>query len=503
MFKNYIKIAFRNLQKNKTFSFINILGFAFAISICLGITAYLLHEYSFDTYHKNANRIYRLIDTQDNSSSIDYRVKDILVNNYPEIEKGCLFQLLARPVAVTVNNQGKYIENILSADNAFFEIFTIPLLRSNREKPLSGLNSVILTESTAKQLFGEENPMGKEIKFENRIPLTVTGIIKDFPDNSSIQANMIVNAVNDAFKFSFHCERYDDPNTHRWPFRIYFLLNEKANDEVLTEKINSHRVLYPYEERVSFLSLHDLYLHDNTHGSRTKQGNAGLLNLLLSIGLIILVLAIINYINLTAAQQHRRYKEIGIKKSMGVTRRDILIQFLTESVLVSCISFIIGILFLTQCIPIYRSIFYNTFTIYHLTQYIFLIIPSVILLGIVSGFSTAYLFSSIHPVQALKGELFTRNSSFSWRNGLIIFQFTVAIALIFCIIVIHQQIYYVKHKNPGFDKEQLLKLDLPNIHQADKDNAFLLMNRYRQFHGIKSISMTSGIPGHINRQYAW
>ncbi|MFX0202264.1 MAG: ABC transporter permease [Candidatus Hodarchaeota archaeon] len=499
MFKNYLKIAIRNLQKNKAFSLINILGFAFGISICLGIAAYLLHEYSFDQYHANSERIYRLIDAQHNSSTIDYRVKDILAANYPEIENACLFLLVPVPTAVTVHNRGAYVDNLTSADNAFFKIFTIPFISGNNEKPLPDLNSVVLTESAAKKLFGDEDPMGQEIELRHRFPLTVTGIIQDFPANSSIQPQMIVNAENDDFKFSFSCERGDDESTYRWPFKIYLLLNENADKEALIEKINMHEeLLRPYEEKIGLLSLMDMYLYDSTHGSSTKRGNPGLLKLLLSIGLTILILAVINYVNLTAAQHNKRYKEIGVKKSIGANKRDILAQFLTESVMVSFVSFLIAIVFLLESVPIYRSIFYDTFHVYHLLNYWYVIIPAVIMLGIVSGCGSAYFFSSIHPIKALKGEVFIQRGRFAWRNGLTVFQFIVSIALIFCIMVMQKQIHYVKHNHPGFDEEQLLKLDLPQIQEVDKNDAFLLLDQFRQYPGIKSVSMTNGVPGWIN-----
>ena len=499
MFKNYLKIAFRNLQKNKAFSLINIIGFGFGISICLGIAAYLLHEYSFDRYHANSDRICRLIDAQNNASTIDYRVKDILKANYPEIEQACLVQLLSNPQAVTVHNQGIYLDNLLSADNAFFEMFTIPIIRGNRENPLSDLNSVVLTESAAKKLFGNEDPMGQEIELQHRFPLTVTGIIQDFPDNSSIQAEMVVNAENDNFKFHFSCEDYNDKSSHRWLFEIYLLLHHGADKSALVEKINQHaELLNPYEEKLALLALPDIYLHDTTSGSAARHGNPGLLTLLFSIGLTILILAVINYINLTAAQQNKRYREIGVKKSIGADRRDILIQFLTESIVVALLSFLVAIVFLLQSIPIYRSIFYQTFHIRQLLDYGYLILPAVILLGMVSGLGSATLFASLHPIRALKGEIFSARHRFSWRNGLTVFQFVVSIALIFCILVMQKQIRYVKYTNPGFDQEQLLKLDMPQIQMTDKNDALLLVDQFRQYPGIKNVSMSNGVPGWIN-----
>ncbi len=221
MFKNNLKIAFRTIQKNRVFSLINILGFAFSISICLVIVSFLLHEYRYDQYHENSKNIYRLIDTGDNSSLIDYRVKPQLMENFPEVENVCLFQLVPIPLQINTDQQGHYIKDILSVDNAFFEMFSIPFITGNSEKPFNDLHSAVLTQSAAHQLFGDENPMGKEILFKKRVPLTITGVIEDFPNNSSMAANVLVNAENDNFKFYFSCEGSDDKSTYRYPFSIY------------------------------------------------------------------------------------------------------------------------------------------------------------------------------------------------------------------------------------------------------------------------------------------
>ncbi|UCD38057.1 MAG: ABC transporter permease [Fidelibacterota bacterium] len=499
MFKNYMITAIRNLWRNKTYSFINIAGFAFGISICLGISAYLVHEYSFDRYHTNSGRIYRLIDAQYNSSSIDYRVKDIIKTNYPEVENACLFQLLPLSIAVTIDNKGHYIENLASVDNAFFEMFTVPFMQKNAEEPFPNLNSVVITESAARQLFGDKDPLGEEIVLRNQFPVTVTGVIRDFPDNSSIQASMIVNAENDDFKFSLWIENSTDLSTYRWPFRIYLLLNENANTASLVEKINGRpNLLRPYEEKIDLLSLVDIYLRDRTVGSMTERGNPDLLILLMSIGLAILILAVINYVNLTSAQQNKRYKEIGVKRAVGAGTGDIFRQFLIESILVTFAAFLIAVVILSYSIPIYRSIFFDGLNTNQLLEFWYVIIPVVIVLGMISGLGSAFAFASISPTQALKGENAAGRHRFSWRNGLTVFQFTVSVVLIVCVIAMQRQIRYVKYNDPGFDEELLLKVDAPQIQAADRNAAYLLLDRLRQYPGITSVSITNGVPGYIN-----
>ncbi|MDF1551059.1 MAG: ABC transporter permease, partial [Bacteroidales bacterium] len=385
MFTYYLKSAFRNLWKNKKFSVINISGFAFGISICLAIALFLIKEYSYDRYHENAAQIVRLINTEDNTSSIDYRAKDILLQNYPEIENGCLVQILNRPVPVQVNEQATYLDNIMSVDNDFFKVFTVPFITGNQEKPFSTLTSAIITQSTAKSFFGTGNPLGKEIIYQNRIPLTINGVIEDFPENSSISAAIIVNAENENFKFSRWIGNSDDLSTYRWPFRIYLQLNKNASPENLISKINSNtQILSPYLNNADFLPLKEMYLFDSTIGNASKRGNIGLMRLLGVIAIIILTLAIINYINLTIAQQNRRNKDTGVKKAIGAFRQHILLHFIIESILVSGFAFILAIIFLSILLPFYHSLFDTTinFDLLFKFPYILVLMFSIIIIGI-------------------------------------------------------------------------------------------------------------------------
>ncbi|MBN2030327.1 ABC transporter permease [bacterium] len=501
MFKNYLKTAIRHLRKDRIFTAINIFGFAFSISVCLAIVSYLLHEYSYDRYHENGARIYRLIDSQENSSAIDYRVKQQIVDNFPEVENVCLYQLVPLSIQINRGERGYYIENILSTDNAFFEMFSVPFIHGNPEKPFDNLHSVVITESAARELFGDEDPMGKEIVYRKRFPLTVTGVIENFPNNSSMAANVLVNDENDAFKFSFSCADYRDVSSHRYPFRIYMQLNDQVDGQAFTAKLQKYgEVMFPYVNKADLLPLKDIYLHDPTRGSNTLRGNPGLLALLMGIAMIILTLAVINYINLSASQQGKRGKEIGVKKTIGASRSNLIIQFLAESVLISFMSFVIALIIFRLGMPFYNVLFGKAIN-YNILFQVFsisLIVLSVVLLGTISGIGTALVFSSIQPVSALKGDILKQGSRSIVKNGLSVFQFTISIVLIFCTIIIQKQIGFVKHNHPGFHEDHLLRIDLPGITDDDRNNALLMLDRFRQYPGITGVSLTNGIPGYIN-----
>ena len=496
----YFKTAIKSLRNNKKFSVINIAGFAFGLSICLAIALFLSKEYSYNRFYKNADQIVRLIDTKNNSSSIDYRVKDILLSKYPEIENACLVHYNGSETEVNSGEKGFYLKDIMSVDNSFFDVFSIPFVSGKSSKPFLNINSAVVTESTAKILFGTENPLGKELFVDGNTPITITAVIQDFPENSSISAALLVNAENDNFKFSFSCGDYKDKSSHRWPFQIYLQLHKNANPDQLLAKIKEHiSWLNPYQEQAGFLKLKDIYLQDTTSGSEIKQGNAKLLRLLTIIAFIILALAVINYINLTIAQQNKRNKDTGIKKTIGANRTNILLNFLFESILVTFLAFILGIFLVWIGLPIYQAVFdtsLNLNILFHFPYFLSLL-GSILLIGLLSGCGPAIVLSGISPINILSGSAIGSGKRNFLRNSLTVFQFATSIVLIFCVTIVERQIQYVKHRNAGFDKEQLLQLDLPEIQKNDQKKALVLFDEFRKSPDIRNLSLTNSVPGKI------
>jgi putative ABC transport system permease protein len=496
----YLKAALRNLQYNKKFSVINIAGFAFAISVCLAIYLFLAKEHSYDLYHKNSENIVRLTDTKNNISLIDYRVKDILLRNYPEFKDACIVLRVNHPVAVRIDDKGFYLDDIMSVDNKFFEVFSVPFTAGRSTLPFENINSAVLTESIAGILFGNENPLGKDLLIWGNVPVTVTGIIKDFPENSSISAGILVNAENEKFKFTSWIGDSRDLNTYQWPFQIYCQLNKNIDIDQLLAKINSNiQLLKPYNERIGFLKLKDIYLHDPASGSSTKQGNAGLLKLLTGIAFIILILSVINYINLTVAQQYKRSKDAGVKKTVGASRINILSHFLLESVLVTFIAFILGFILVWLLLPFYQSLFNTHLDLSLLLRFpwIIILVGIILAVGLISGSGPALVFSGVSPVRVITGSVIMPGKKKYLRNSLIVFQFTISIILIFCVLIVQRQIKYVKHKDAGFEKEHLLRLDLPEIRSEDAQKTLVLLEELRKSPFFRSVSVTSGAPGEI------
>ena len=497
MLKNYFKVGLRNLLRHKTFSLINILGFSFAISVCLLIVLFLIKEYSYDSYNTNADCIYKLIDVGDNSSSIDYRVTPLILNNYPEVTNACVAFIVPMKIGTSYKNNAYDIDNIMSVDHAFFKMFSARFIYGSPAMPLPNPNSVVLTESSAHKLFGDENPIGKEIVMWHQFPLTVTGVITDFPDNSSINANIIVNMENNKFKFSFSCANGKDSSSYRYLFNVYLQLREKSTADQLVKKINSHpESVQPYVQKAGLLALTDTYLYDTSTGSTTKKGNPALLSLFTGVALVVFLLAVINYINLSIAQQNKRNKETGIRKSIGAGRKEIVMLFLTESVLVTCVAFVVALVITEIALPFFNSIVDSHLSVRPLIQFpgIFILFLSVILIGITSGIIPAVLFSSFNPVRLLSGKMIISGRKNFLTDALIVFQFTISISLIFCIIVIQRQINFVKHDNLGFNKEQLLRINPP----VESAKAAVLMNKLREYPAITSLCASNGVPGEIH-----
>jgi len=398
----YLKIALRNIRTNKTISIINIAGFAFAISICLSISLFLAKEYSYDRYHKNADQIVRLINTIYKSSLVDYRVKNILSENYTEIENSCLLLRSSQPVEIQYGDKGFYLDDILSVDKNYFEIFSVPVVSGQQSAIFNNINSALITERTAKIIFGKEEPLGKELLVWGTVPVTITGILKDFPDNSSITASILVNAENEQFKFNKWIGDSRDLSTYQWPFQLYLLLKKNVNPDDLAAKINKNiDQLKPYAEQIGFIKLKDIYLHDTTTGSDTKQGNASLLKLMGVIAIIILILAVINYINLTVAQQNKSNKDTGLKKAIGADRGTIIIQYLSESIIVIFLAFVLGIFLEWLLMPFFQIIFSTSTDIKTLFRFpYYLILPGTILIiGTISGSWPAIILSGISPLK--------------------------------------------------------------------------------------------------------
>jgi len=503
MLKNYLIIAIRNILRHKAFSLINIFGLGCAIAIVILIGQYLHYEFSYDRYLENIDRIYQLIDYADESFDVDYRIKERILQEVPGVEEACLYNQYS--VELNYQEDAFVFDHMLIVDPAYFRLFDVPFIVGDASQALSDINSVVLTESAARRIFPNGDPLGKPITLDHQVDMVVTGIVEDFPENSSFQADLFVsyeNTPRHRLRYGMNCLTYDgvDDSQCRYPFRIFLDIYPGADVDEVEGQIAA---LYSgddfrFPNTLSLTPFKDSYLHNRYSASRLSHGNMGLLRLLSYVALLVLALAVGNYINLTMAGYTYRYKEIGVKKSIGVGRRPLILQFLGESSLITVLAALAGISFAELFLP-----YFNRFIGKELHLQIFsdlglfsIFILFILLLGVVAGLYPSLALSRISPVQLIQSKTVMGKSRAVTRNILIIFQFTATTALVIGLLLIIRQIDYVKHSDLGFDSEQLVNISLH--HRISQEVGLPLINRLSQSPNLESMSLTGMIPGAVN-----
>jgi putative ABC transport system permease protein len=496
MIRKNLKIAIRDLRRNRLFSLLGIVGFSAGFSICLIIGLFVYKELTIDTYHKNYDRIYRLIDTETKNASIDYRLNETLKNNFPAIEKTC--PIFINPnfnVAVYTDTSSVYIEGIMATDNSVFNMLNIHVIKSISNKPFADKNSSILTESEAYKIFGDKDPLGKKLKVDSYIETVVSAVISDFPPGSSISAPVLLNSENPDFRLNSNFANGEIFNTTNH----YILLREGESKTPLEKTINESADTYHKTvSKITLQPLKDIYFNTEIIDGN-KHGNYSLVKIISIIGIMILLLSIINYINYILSLQFKRIKEIGIKKVNGATNWNIVSQYLSDVFIWVLIAFIISLITIQFSLPYFNQLFQETLKIQTLSHPIF-IISILISLGTVvllSSIPLAILLSKFNYQNFLNNSVFKTKSKF--RTSLLpIFQLSISILLIIGVLVIQKQIFYAKHKDLGFNKNQLLNINVP--YKALDANSFkieLLKNP-----SIKKVSLSSGTIGNISMKYA-
>ena len=488
------KLIFRNLWKDKTTSAINIIGFAFSISICLIIAVYVLHETSYNKFHKNYDKIYRVINSEKDQAQVDYTIKDEILKKIPEVENYCHLLLREGNAPIQFKKQIVDVKYTASVDNNFFEIFSFPILYGNPEAPFDDNNNALaISESLSQKLFGNKNPIGEKVFVFNQKEYTVSAVFKDFPERSSINADIIRNETNEVSKNSeSHCEN----GKCEYKRNIFLTIDNKADIDIVTEKVNAQLALEDkFLKKVRLQPFKDIYLHNNTRNNALKQGNLKLIKLLSAIALITLLLASINYINLSIAQYKKRIKEVGLRKTVGASQRTLVKSFLAESVIVTVISIILACIITSFGLPFFSSIFNQHINLSELIKPEYFIVMGlfILLLGLINGFFPATIITSFNPIHLFQKRLWKIGDNYALKNVLTTFQFTVSVVLIICVITIFKQLSFVKHVDLGFKDSYLLELTTYRVTNLDVLKEELIQSPY-----IISAGYSSGIPGEIN-----
>jgi putative ABC transport system permease protein len=487
-------------MKSKVFSFINILGLTIGITVCMMIFLFIRNEFSFDNFHKQGDHIYRVM-REFNNEGKESRVSYLsgpyapaLLNDF----KGEILKAVrVNPTdnLITIGDQSFHEKKIIDVDSNFFQLFTFPLLKGNALTALSDPNSVVLTETTAIKYFGNiNNAMGKVITIDKYLPLKITGIAKDVPSNSHLDFDLIIPLAN--YKNSGNMTTWINNGLY-----TYVLLDphikpaqiEKQFPQFMEKYMGSDMKKYGFKFSLSLTPLKDIYFENNTFDG-VKHGDKAVVYIFLSIAILILLIACINFMNLSTIRAAERSKEVGLRKVLGALRNNLVGQFIGESVLFTSISCILSVGLLSMAMPWYNQLLGYSLTVsWHTWPLYLFLISIIILVGFLAGSYPAFFLSSFSPVQALKGRLRLGKGGSAFRQVLVVIQFSISVFLIVGVIVIMNQMHYVKNKQLGYNKEQTLIVPLDN--NDIYNNMVPFKHELESNPHIQSVSMMSGEPG--------
>ena len=481
MFKSYFKIALRNIARFKIYSFINIAGLAVGMAVSILIILYIQEELSYDKFNKNAERIYRLSRewfNQDGTSSLHLArvappIGPLLKNDFPNIIQEVTRVVSDYNTFLQVDNKTFVEDKFFWAEDNFFKIFSFNMIKGNPENALSEPYSVVMTESMAKKYFGNEDPVGKTILYERENDLKVTGVIEDVPENSHFKFDFLGSFItlNDFIGIETLTRNWGSNN-----YVTYLLLPknfpvgelekqipsflDKHITQLVLDNTGNPPVIQPSKvNKLHLWKLTDIHLHSHLTTELEENGDINDVYIFSIIALFILLIACINFMNLATARSAKRAREIGMRKVLGAYKKQLMIQFIGESLMISFIALLFAIVLVEAVLP-----FFNNFIGKHLSLnyfgnpvVIFGLAGLTLIVGLVSGSYPAFLLSSLKTIKVLKGNNpVSRKSTF--RTVLVVAQFTISIALIICMGIVYSQIQFFKNKDLGYDKSKIVIL---------------------------------------------
>jgi putative ABC transport system permease protein len=509
MFKNYIKTAFRSLKKNKGFTIINVLGLALGLCVCMLIVFYVIDELGYDTYNTKADRIYRFnneIKFGGNTNS--YAVSpapmaQTLLNDFPEVEKAVRFRERGN-FKVRKGDQNVQEHNILYADPQVFDVFTLPMLHGDPKTALNDEKSVVINETTAKKYFNTNDAVGKMLTLNDTLLYKVTGVIKDIPNQSHI-----------TFDFLLSMKGLDESKEDAWlsnNFNTYILLKPGASIEKLNAKLPAMVSKYvggqiqaavhmSYEQlekagsyfKLTTTPLRDIHLKSNRVGELRANGNIQYVYIFSIVAIFILLIACVNFMNLSTARSSNRAREVGVRKVLGSPRKSLIIQFLSESVMVTFIATVISVIGAWLLLPVFNQVADKqlAFTAATFVWLLPILLVTVVVIGCLAGSYPAFFLSAFQPIDVLKGKLSSGFKGGFLRSFLVVFQFSISIFLIIGTLVIYHQLKFIQSKDLGYNREQVM---LINDIEILGNQAKVLKEELRRLPGVVNTTMTGFVP---------
>ncbi|MES2107397.1 MAG: ABC transporter permease [Bacteroidota bacterium] len=499
MIRNYIKIAFRNLWRHKSFSLINIIGLAVGLSAFMLIAIYVSFELSYDKFHDKADQVYRLnADIRSANdvmklSSSSAPMGPALKADFPEVLD--YTRIFATGGLVSVGNQMYQENRMYFADPSFFDVFSFPLLKGDAKTALKEPNTVVLTETIARKYFGTADPMGKTLITFGKTPVKVTGVAKDAPANTQFKFDILYSVIS--------IEKLNANILQNWGDfdNFTFLLLRKGTapaklqarfPSFLEKHISEANRKSGQNYALFLMPIKDAYM-DPRGG--LEQGSMSNVYIFSIVALFILLIAAINFINLTTARATERAKEVGVRKVIGAARSQLTVQFLGESIIICLVSFIAAAVLVNTVLPMFNQLAGKTLghSIFEGGNLAILFAIS-LLIGLAAGAYPALALSAFKPVVVLKGKFSTSSKGTLLRKGLVVFQFAISIVLIVGTIVVYNQLTYMRSQSLGFDKNQMVNIDFGGDDNVLK-SYISIKNEFKSIPNVQSITLASSIPG--------
>lgn len=513
MFQNYFKTAIRSLLKNKLYTSLNVAGLTFGICCFLLISLYLFDELTFDSYHNNSDRIYRVVENRKTdkeevfTAAGSFMLAEQSRKTIPEIENTARYSRTGRANLQNPENKKTFYQILTFANNGFMELFDFKAVAGNPKTALKEPNTIVITENLSRQLFNSTDVIGKLVKWDFvEAPLMITAVIQNHPRNSSFDFASVFSEATLFSDTGFANNAYRDWTSSS--NSVYALLKDQSDPAAVSKKMTDLVKLNATLEPGSSLSyslqpLKDIHLHsegivDNSRNSNAEAINNGsvlYLKIFGLVGIFVLGIACINYMNLTTAKASNRKKEIGIRKTSGAYRGQLIRQFMLESVLISLISFTLAIAVVNLLLPAFNQFTNKELTLglhtdYRIWLFAFL---GALIAGILSGSYPAFILSGFNPVQLVKGGKLQNKTGFSLREGLVIFQFTVSVVMIIATLVLYLQVRYINSKDLGFNKDMLVVVDVNS--GKVRNSAAAIAAEFSKIPHVQSVTTSSRVPG--------
>ncbi|WP_435357068.1 ABC transporter permease [Emticicia sp. SJ17W-69] len=513
MIKNYLKIALRNLAKNKVYSFINIFGLAIGLTCFLLISLYVLDELSYDRHFKDADRIYRInADIKFGGTDQKMAVSSdpfgaTLKKDYAEVEQY---------VRIYANNSRRFIKkgneflvenDCLHADSTLFDIFSLNVLEGDAKTALTEPNTLIISQSAAQKYFGNTSALGKTLTIGVRDPVEykITAVYEDLPTNTHFQTNLIFSFKNiNDYKFG---------NFLSHNFYTYIKLREGVDYKQFEKKFDAVVDKYILPQAKAFMDIKsmdefrkagnylqysltpllDIHLKSDRIYELNTNGNIQYVYIFSVVALFLLLIACINFMNLSTARSANRAKEVGIRKVMGTQRNSLIIQFMSESVLTSYLSFGFALIFTVLLIPYFNDIAGKQFSFKSLfqVQYLPFLVTLPFAVGVLAGYYPSFFLSSFRPIEVLKSKLNANFRRSNFRNALVTFQFVTSLVLVISTFVIYKQLNFIQHKNLGFSKDKVLVVTGTS---SLRDNNNVFKEEVKKIAGVKNATFAGFLP---------